>query len=113
MRARPLPGAQLAAYRALERRIAADAKDWTITIQPPAGPLPTIEFADGEPTAKGLSALELIAWAAERTGQPVEIAGPAENAEKARQWLLEQGIDTATAAGPAPLRARWFSQIGE
>ncbi|MCT2559437.1 DUF389 domain-containing protein [Tsuneonella sp. YG55] len=107
VRARPLPGAQLAAYRALERRIAADATDWTVALQPPPGPLPTIPFADGEPNAAGLAALELIAWAAERTGQRVEIAGPAQDAQAARQWLLEQGVDAVTAEGPAPVRARW------
>ncbi|MGN3975216.1 TIGR00341 family protein [Tsuneonella sp. SYSU-LHT278] len=113
VRARPLPGAQLAAYRALERRIAADAKDWTVMIQPPAGPLPTIEFADGELTERGLSALELVAWAAERTGQRVAISGPADSAGKARQWLLEQGIDPVMTTGPAPVRAGWSSEGSE
>ncbi len=113
VRARPLPGAQLAAYRVLERRIAADAPDWTVMIQPPSGILPTIDFTDGEPSAKGLTALELVAWAADRTGQRVELVGPEDRAKTAREWLLEQGVDAATSAGPAPLRARWAADAKE
>ncbi|WP_084001664.1 TIGR00341 family protein [Tsuneonella dongtanensis] len=107
VRARPLPGAQLASYRALERRIAADAPDWTVVLQPPAGPLPSVAFADGKPSSEGVAALELIAWASERAGRPVVLVGPGEQTSAANEWLLEKGIDAATESGPAPLRARW------
>lgn len=107
VRARPLPGAQLAAYRALERRIAADATDWTVVIQPPAGALPSIPFDDEKPTAEGAEALELIAWAAERAGRGIVLVGPADHGEAADARLVELGIDAATRTGPAPLRARW------
>lgn len=66
--ASPLPGADLATYYALERRAAAAADGWTVEIIPPAGPLPSITFADGQDTLEGEArqATELSAWAARR-----------------------------------------------
>ncbi len=109
VRARPLPGATLASYRALERRVAAAVTNWTIEVQPPVGSLPAVEFKDGEPSAKGVTALELIAWAAARTGQRIELVGPEADTKIAHDWLAEQGIDAATVDGPAPVKARWTS----
>lgn len=109
VRARPLPGAGLAAYRALERRIAADTPDWTVVIEPPAnaGALPQIPFADGEPTDAGLAAIDLVAWASERAGRPVTLVGPQAQADAANALLVERGVDVEAVSGPAPLRARW------
>jgi len=66
--AAPLPGATVAAYRALEQRTHADMGDWEIAITPPQGPLPLITFAD-DADALDAGAREAVltsAWAAKR-----------------------------------------------
>jgi hypothetical protein len=69
VRAARLPGASLAAYRALEARIATTEPDWTIEVLPPPLPLPrTIDLdADGL-TEQGQDTTALIGWAARRLG---------------------------------------------
>ncbi|WP_120716502.1 TIGR00341 family protein [Tsuneonella amylolytica] len=111
VRAQALPGAGLATYRALERRIAADADGWAVAVEPPQGALqialPTVAFADGEPTRAGASALALVSWAAQRSGRPVVLSGPEADAAAAAATLRDEGVTVRTAPGPAPLRATW------
>jgi uncharacterized hydrophobic protein (TIGR00271 family) len=67
--ARPLPGASLAAYRALEARVAAQAEGWSVAIAPPAGlDLPAIAFAGetDQPDDAGKEAVLTTIWAAQR-----------------------------------------------
>lgn len=67
--ARPLPGATLAAYRALEQRVSAQEPGWTIVIVPPAGlPMPEIRFAGNAVTLDpaGSDAVAVSAWGASR-----------------------------------------------
>lgn len=109
VRAKPLDGATLSTYRVLEQRIVATEPDWQVELLPPTRPLPAIEFAEGEPTAKGQSALNLVVWAAQRIDLPILIEGPPENAERAVALLGEKGI-TATAVPDrraTAVRARW------
>uniref|UniRef100_UPI003D03F154 DUF389 domain-containing protein n=1 Tax=Altererythrobacter sp. TaxID=1872480 RepID=UPI003D03F154 len=80
VKARTLDGASLAAYRTLEARIARTEPEWRIELQPPAGPLPQVPFEDGEPTAAGIKALAVIAWAAKRIDVPVVLQGDPEQA---------------------------------
>lgn len=62
-----LPGADLATYYELERRIAAGAEGWTVEVIPPATSLPAIEFANGSNLDQGASqSATLSAWAARR-----------------------------------------------
>jgi uncharacterized hydrophobic protein (TIGR00271 family) len=71
--ARPLPGAPLAAYRALEARIGATQPDWSIHLVPPAAlPLPEIAFANGADTLDDAAreAVLTSAWAAQRRNWP-------------------------------------------
>jgi uncharacterized hydrophobic protein (TIGR00271 family) len=71
--ARPLPGASLESYRALEDRVSAQASGWTVIVVPPAGlALPDIPFAGDADTldGDGRAALETDAWAAQRWNWP-------------------------------------------
>lgn len=106
VRARPLDGAGLVTYRALEARIAASEPDWTIELIPPAGTLnAAITFDEGEPDAAGAQALALTRWTAQRLGRGVVLTGPDEETEAAATALREAGVTVTTASGPAPLRA--------
>ena len=66
--AHPLPGATLASYRALEARARAAEDGWDITVVPPLGPLPIIDFAAGADTLDDATraAVETSVWAAHR-----------------------------------------------
>ncbi|MDD3797901.1 MAG: DUF389 domain-containing protein [Novosphingobium sp.] len=108
--AQALPGAGLAAYRELEKRIAATEPEWTIELRPPARPLPGVEFEDGEPTPQGGDAIALIAWAAKRIGAPVILSGSAADVERVAALLEEQGVTTRSETNGSEgtkVTARW------
>ncbi|MEM8726675.1 MAG: DUF389 domain-containing protein, partial [Pseudomonadota bacterium] len=115
VRAKPLDGASLAAYRTLEQRIAATEPEWNIELLPPMGDLPAlIEFdEEGEPTVAGTQALLTIAWARQRIDLPVELSGDAEDAARAAEILAEQGAQATVNPGFGPVRARWVAELGE
>ncbi|MXO89300.1 TIGR00341 family protein [Pontixanthobacter aquaemixtae] len=114
VRAVELEGAPLVTYYNLERRIAATEPEWRVELIPPAKPLPTIEFADGELSEAGTKALALIAWSAGRVGAPVILSGPDAAVEVAQKELAEQGLPlVATQRGRGPnVTAEWGS-IGQ
>ena len=70
-----LPGAGLAAYRALEARAAAAAAGWDIVIVPPFTALPPLRFANNVdvPDDRAHAAVDLAAWAAQRWNAPALI----------------------------------------
>ncbi|QXQ08286.1 DUF389 domain-containing protein [Sphingosinicellaceae bacterium] len=70
--AMPLPGANLATYRALEARAAAAANGWEIAIVPPFIALPPVRFADNVDVLDdpARAAVTLAAWAARRWNAP-------------------------------------------
>jgi len=90
VRTQPLPGATLATYHALERRLAAMDCGWTIELVPPLLALPAIALDDGKPTEGGAAAMATISWAAQRTGVPVAV-GVAEDSPVITQ-LRNAGI---------------------
>lgn len=90
--AQPLAGADLAAYRELERRIAATEPEWRIELKPPARPLPDVGFKDGKPTPDGATAIALIVWADQRIGVPLVIAGTPGDTQALAALLEEKGI---------------------
>lgn len=92
VKATVLQGATLKAYEELETRIAATEPEWKVELVPPARMLPSVAFADGEPTEQGTAALNLIAWAAKRIGAPVNLSGPSADVERARALLQEAGV---------------------
>ncbi|MBA4050624.1 MAG: hypothetical protein C0472_01830 [Erythrobacter sp.] len=102
VRAKTLPGASLATYRALEARIAASEPAWRIELVPPPAPLGvTIPAEDGE------GPLGIVQWAAQRSGRGVVLTGPAAQAEAAAEVLREGGIVVQLQGSAAPLRATW------
>ena len=109
-----LPGAPLAAYRALEQRASNAAQGWTIELVPPLLPLPAITFADNEDVlnAPARGAVGLSIWAARRwnvraLGVPgLPAAPPPERPTLAERRALavaallrEQGILPVAAPG--------------
>jgi hypothetical protein len=111
VRAKPLAGASLATYRALEERIAGAERDWRVELIPPAAPLAeTIPFDGAQPTEAGARALALAGWAALRLDRGVVLTGPAAEAEAAAQALRGGGVAVQTRPGPAPLRASWAEE---
>ena len=108
--AKPLPGLRLAGYRDLERRVGSGMADWRVELRPPLLQLPVIAIADGKPDAEGDKAIGLIAWAAARTGIPVELSGPDVAVEAATQVLAEAGIRTTRVSrGGDAVTARWLA----
>lgn len=111
VRARPLEGASLATYRALEARIAAGEPEWRVEVIPPPGPLPgAIPFEGDAPTEAGARALALTGWAALRLDRGVVLTGPADETAAAAENLREAGVPVTTRPGGAPLRANWAEQ---
>ncbi|MFC3096951.1 DUF389 domain-containing protein [Alteraurantiacibacter palmitatis] len=108
VRVTALPGASLATYRELEARLIAADSAWRIELVPPQLPLPSVAFADGEPTEAGEQALALIRWAARRRGDALVLRGPQDQADAVAEQLRQTGVaDVAVEAGPAPLAASW------
>lgn len=115
VRARRLDGASLAAYRALEKRIAVIEPEWTIELLPPLSDLPgeiAFEEPDEEgeeigPTTSGAQALAVIEWASRRVDLPIVLVGPERRIEFASRLLADRGVQVETRIGPGPVRAQW------
>ena len=108
VRAERLEGATLAAYRALEQRIAATEPDWTVELLPPIGALPdAIGWGADGPTPEGAQALSVVEWAANRIDLPIVLIGPSEQASAAAELLAQRGVSVTVRSGPGPLRADW------
>ena len=99
--ARELEGATLGAYRELETRIAATEPNWTVELRPPAKPLPSIGFEEGEPNTAGQVSLDLAIWAARRISAPLVLYGTPENREWLAARLREAGIKVVMGNGGA------------
>jgi len=111
VRAKRLGDAGLPAYRMLEERIAATEPEWTIELIPPAVALPaTISFTEDGLDAEGNAALEVIAWAAQRTDRGVVLTGPQELAEAIAERLSDQGVQVGIRRGVGPIRAAWAAE---
>ena len=108
VRAEELEGATLAAYKALEGRIAATEPEWTIELLPPTGALPdAVPFDDEGPTMEGTRALDVIEWAANRTDVPIVLVGNIDEAEAAAEILRQSNVSVGVRAAPGPVRAEW------
>ncbi|MEP1423074.1 MAG: TIGR00341 family protein [Erythrobacter sp.] len=108
VRAVRLDGAEFAAYRTLEMRIAATEPDWVIELLPPVGDLPGgVEFDDDGLTSEGAEALAVIEWAAKRTGLPIVLTGSEAQAEQAAERLRNNGVSVEVEPSFGPVRADW------
>lgn len=116
-RAVPLPGASLATYYAIEQRIRETEPGWTIELVPPLLALPQIKpikpAVEGAPEQQLDPALRLIAWAGARTGVPIIVKGPKDEAGKIAA-ALTRGEATAevSAGGDRPLGVTWKTASG-
>ena len=106
VRANPLEGATLAAYRELERRIARQLEGWDVRLQPPARTLPAITYDEnGTPDP---AAVALAAWAQPRVGAPIVVTGPGERAEQLAVALrLAGAVDVVTREGSGEISIGW------
>ncbi|WP_260482687.1 TIGR00341 family protein [Sphingomicrobium flavum] len=95
VRATPIEGASLAAYRVFETRIGRTAPDWTVELVPPARPLPNVAF-DAEGNADE-NAIAIIAWAGQRVRAPILLSGTADNIETVREALAAAGFTSVRA----------------
>lgn len=109
--AHALPGASLAAYQALEARVAAQAQGWTIAIAPPAGlPLvPVALDAQGQVDDAAHAAIQTDAWAARRwnwqvLGVPGLVEAPAANPAQTRAAAVADAL-RAEGITPVPVSA--------
>jgi len=108
VRAKQLPGATLASYRALEMRIAATEPDWVIEVLPPMSELPsTISFGEDGPDAEGRAAVEVIEWAAKRIGLPVLLEGREAEADAVAKQLEKSGVEVSVSPRFGELNAQW------
>ena len=108
VRAERLDGATLAAYRALEMRIAATEPDWAIELLPPIGELPdVIRFGEDGPTPEGAQALAVIEWASKRINLPIVLEGTPEETTLAAELLARRGVSVSIRNTGGVLRAEW------
>ncbi|MEL7199567.1 MAG: TIGR00341 family protein [Pseudomonadota bacterium] len=113
VRAQRLEGATLAAYRALEMRIAATEPEWTVELLPPLASLPNaIPFAEDGPTMDGTKALGVVEWASSRVDVPIVLSGNTEDGERAAAILAERGVEVVLNPTSGPLSADW-GELGE
>ncbi len=100
-----LPGANLAAYRALETRVASGVQGWTVTLIPPVAALPDIAVEDDKPAAEPLAT---AIWAAQRIKLPIGVSGT--GAQTVVDALTEAGVDARPAPGNgSTARLRWLA----
>jgi hypothetical protein len=124
VRAARLPDAGLAAYRALEQRVAATMPGWDIRMVPPASALPDVAAtlatapADARDDAKPSAALaaapavKLAVWAAGRVGAPIGVSGPPDAARRVAEALVAQGVEarvTSSESRSDTIRLRWLA----
>ena len=113
--AKPLPGASLASYYALEQRVAAEAEDWTIRLQPPAIALPELTITDGAVAATSKPNLDLIVWASERLNLPLGITGSAEDITVAKEVLQARNVtvaqETEASVPDSGISLRWLAPV--
>jgi uncharacterized hydrophobic protein (TIGR00271 family) len=97
--AKRLPGLTLEGYRALERRVAAEASGWTVELRPPLLKLSAVRLEDGKPVVNDQ---QLLQWTTSRMGLPIELAGPPEATQVLAKQLDSAGVEVvAVKAGPS------------
>jgi uncharacterized hydrophobic protein (TIGR00271 family) len=105
-RAKPLPGADLGTFRALEERANAMHEGWTIQLIPPlSAALPQPHATAALDSEEMQAALRTAAWAALRLGLPLEVSGSA--SEDICERLESAGVECTV--GPRRSGARAFA----
>lgn len=106
--AAPLPGLELAGYRALEIRAGDALPDWKVSVAPPADvPLPAISIRQG--VVDGV-ALDLAGWGSARLGRPVEVLGGLLVQRQAiADGIAARGGTAQMGASAGELRLGWYT----
>ncbi|WP_128891819.1 TIGR00341 family protein [Erythrobacter sp. HKB08] len=113
VRARALPGASLATYAELERRISATEPDWQVNLVPPVARIPAFSYDGEEFTEAEETALTLAAWASARNGMGLRVIGRGDDLEKVRAALAEKGAtDIVVVDQRGPVRLEWVAPDG-
>lgn len=94
--AKPLEGLGLSGYRTLEQRVAERVPGWSVSLRPPLMPLPDIALENGDIAASQAQRVELLVWAAQRTGTAIELSGPQQFVEVLAQQVREAGGTAVT-----------------
>ncbi len=90
--AKPLPGASLQTYYALEQRMVKQMPDWAINIQPPPAILPDLVIAENELTSASKQRLEWISWAALRSPMAMRMTGAKADMDIIASELAKQNL---------------------
>lgn len=99
VKAEPLPGADLAAYRLLEQRVARGEPGWAIELVPPVLPPAPVTFGEDGPDEAGAASLATALWAARRLGLAVAVSGAD---DEAVDMVLAAFADAGLPAGRVP-----------
>lgn len=111
-RAKPLPGATMASYYALEQRMALRDPEWQFVIEPPAIALPEIALTDGAIAADDPN-YALALWAIKRVDTPVAILCDQGAAENITARLKADGVQAvyrgAGSSGGEVIKLGWLA----
>jgi len=111
--ARPLPGASLETYHALEQRVSALASQWTVQIAPPVMSLPDVKITDGVLDDQAARQLDLIIWASQRSPLALALNGSDADRNIVVKRLAEKNVTairkTDMAERSNMVRFRWLS----
>lgn len=91
-RAKPLPGATIASYYALEKRMVARDPEWRFIIEPPATALPQIRLDENGAIAENDPDYALALWAIKRVDAPVGIICDQQYSETVMARLSQNGV---------------------
>ncbi len=111
--AKPLPGASLETYYALEQRVSALASQWTVQIAPPVMGLPDVKITDGVLDDQAARQLDLIIWASQRSPLGLALNGSDADRNIVAKRLAEKNVTairkTDIAERSNMVRFRWLS----
>jgi hypothetical protein len=111
-KAKPLPGATIASYYALEQRMAKRDPEWTFIVEPPALALPRVSLPDGA-LAENDANYALALWAIKRVDSPVAVTGSEDDANIVLERLRKDGVeavyDGSSNAGDSRVNVIWLA----
>jgi uncharacterized hydrophobic protein (TIGR00271 family) len=107
VQAAPLPGANFAAYQALEKRVADASSGWTVLLVPPLLELPILDRQEGADGTTGWNPGQIatVAWAGTRLNLPVTLSGA--EAEELAAELRRRGVDATVAGTRGRVQLDW------
>lgn len=112
-RAKPLPGASLASYYALEQRMADRDPQWRFIIEPPAMALPQVRLDDNGAIAENDPDYALALWAIKRVDAPIAVECSQQYSDAILAKLKESGTQAVyrgqNNAADNIIRFRWLA----